>query len=270
MLTGFTQFCKSYNKVLHQFSQGLQKSSEQWEKEMMPNSRNFDTSSIAITNVKQGLEDFANIVSEKTSIILQDLVEPIEQYQKHYIQNSNESISSAKTFWYALDEERKKIIHTKDKYYRLMNDVEQSEISIELALLEHEKGNLSLDQVQRITNQTLNVKYKAEIASQDYKKGVDQMNSYLSQFETEYRPILQRLQQGEESRINFMKYSFEKFLKHQGSMGKQIHEKALDIQSQVSMINSDTDLKIFIDENKSYVEFQSKVEFQPYEVSKDV
>ena len=114
---------------------------------MMPSSRNFDTSSIAISNVKQGLEEFANVVQDKTSIILQDLVEPIEQYQKHYVQNSNESISSAKTFWYALDEERKKIIQTKDKYYRLMNDVEQSEISIELALLEHEKGNLSLDQV---------------------------------------------------------------------------------------------------------------------------
>lgn len=46
-----------------------------------------------------------------------------------------------------------------------MHDVEQCEISIEIALLEHEKGNLSLEQVQRITNQTLNVKYKAEIAS---------------------------------------------------------------------------------------------------------
>lgn len=44
-----------------------------------------------------------------------------------------------------MEEERKKLIHNKDKYYRLMNDVEQSEISIELALLEHEKGNLSLD-----------------------------------------------------------------------------------------------------------------------------
>lgn len=58
-----------------------------------------------------------------------------------------------------------------------MHDVEQCEISIEIALLEHEKGNLSLEQVQRITNQTLNVKYKAEIASQDYKKEVDTVNS---------------------------------------------------------------------------------------------
>jgi len=80
MLTGFTQFCKTYNKVLQQFSLGLYRSAEQWEKEMMPSSRNFDTSSIAISYVKQGLEEFANVVQDKTSIILQDLVEPIEQY----------------------------------------------------------------------------------------------------------------------------------------------------------------------------------------------
>jgi hypothetical protein len=42
-----------------------------------------------------------------------------------------------------------------------------------LSLLEHEKGNLSLEQVQKITNQTLNVKYRAELASQEYKKEVE-------------------------------------------------------------------------------------------------
>ena len=31
------------------------------------------------------------------------------------------------------------------------------------------------------------------------------------------------------------------------------------------MINSETDLKIFIDENKTYTEFVNKVEYKPYE-----
>lgn len=52
-----------------------------------------------------------------------------------------------------------------------------------------------------------------------------------------------------------MKYSFEKFLKHQGSLGKSMYDKSTEASSQVGMINSDTDLKIFIDENKSYVDF---------------
>lgn len=36
------------------------------------------------------------------------------------------------------------------------------------------------------------------------------------------------------------------------------------------MINSETDIKIFIDENKSYKEFPKKVEFQAYEHPKDI
>lgn len=36
------------------------------------------------------------------------------------------------------------------------------------------------------------------------------------------------------------------------------------------MINSETDIKIFIDENKTYSFFINKVDFQPYEHSKDV
>lgn len=36
------------------------------------------------------------------------------------------------------------------------------------------------------------------------------------------------------------------------------------------MINSETDLKIFIDENKTNNKFISKVEYKPYEHSKEI
>ncbi len=58
-----------------------------------------------------------------------------------------------------------------------------------------------------------------------------------------------------------MKYNFEKFLKQLNSIGLQITKKVSDMSASVTMINSDTDIKIFIDENKSYKDFPSKVEF---------
>ena len=36
------------------------------------------------------------------------------------------------------------------------------------------------------------------------------------------------------------------------------------------MINSETDLKIFIDEHKSNIQFSSKYEYKPYEQSKEI
>jgi hypothetical protein len=46
-----------------------------------------------------------------------------------------------------------------------MHDVEINEINLEQALFQHEKGEISFDQVQRITNNTLNAKYKAELGT---------------------------------------------------------------------------------------------------------
>jgi hypothetical protein len=67
-----------------------------------------------------------------------------------------------------------------------------------------------------------------------------------------------------------LKYNLEKFTKHFSTLGKNIVEKAVDIQSSVSMINSETDLKIFIDENKTNNDFVTKVDYKPYEFSKEV
>jgi len=53
---------------------------------------------------------------------------------------------------------------------------------------------MTIDQVQRITNATLNVKYRAECASQEYKKEVECLNEYLEQLNTTYKPILKKVQ----------------------------------------------------------------------------
>ena len=108
------------------------------------------------------------------------------------------------------------------------------------------------------------------MASQEYKKEVDTLNGLLGQFADEYKPLLQRLQQSEESRINFFKYNLEKFIKQMHTLGKNIQDKATDMGNSVQMINSETDLKIFIDEHKSNILFSSKYEYKPYEQSKEI
>jgi hypothetical protein len=54
-------------------------------------------------------------------------------------------VSHARKTWNEFDEERKHVFAARDKYYKLMNEVEQMEIGIELALLEYEKGAITID-----------------------------------------------------------------------------------------------------------------------------
>ena len=42
------------------------------------------------------------------------------------------------------------------------------------------------------------------------------------------------------------------------------------MHNSVAMINSETDLKIFIDEHKSHSQFSSKVEYKAYEYSQEM
>ena len=43
--------------------------------------------------------------------------------------------------------------------------------------------------------------------------------------ENEYKPILQQIQQYEESRINFTKYNYDKFLKHAQGLGASLQDQ---------------------------------------------
>mmetsp|Transcript_18479 Transcript_18479/g.17590 ORF Transcript_18479/g.17590 Transcript_18479/m.17590 type:complete len:128 (+) Transcript_18479:773-1156(+) len=92
----------------------------------------------------------------------------------------------------------------------------------------------------------------------------------LNQFKDEYKPLLQLLQQGEEARINFMKYNLEKIMKHFTGFGKDIFSHCVEMSTSINMINSETDLKIFIDENKTNQEFLEKVDYQHYEQSNQI
>jgi len=111
---------------------------------------------------------------------------------------------------------------------------------------------------------TLNIKYRAELGCQEYKQELESLNNQLKKFEDDYKPLLQRLQQGEESRINFLKYNLEKIMKHFNSFGKAFIERAAEMQGSITMINSETDLRIFIDEHRSQTLFQNKVDFAPF------
>jgi len=84
--------------------------------------------------------------------------------------------------------------------------------------------------VQKISKKGVTVKYKAEVASQSYKKAIERLNGQVRQLKTEYCQHLQKLQQLEEARINFMKYNLEKMMKHLNQLGQRISSQAKIIQ----------------------------------------
>lgn len=63
--------------------------------------------------------------------------------------------------------------------------------------------------------------------------------------------MLNRIQEGDDAQIHYMKYNLEKFGRSLDSIGKELRERGEDICQAVGAVSSLTDLRIFIDTNKS-------------------
>lgn len=71
-------------------------------------------------------------------------------------------------------------------------------------------------------------------------------------FDSDYLPILTKLQSYDEGMIEFCKHSLEKFTKYLIYTGKDLQTTAIDdLTPTVDSINSETDIKAFIANNKT-------------------
>ena len=68
----------------------------------------------------------------------------------------------------------------------------------------------------------------AELASrqaeQEYKSHVKLVNSHIDQIRNEYRERLNKVQENDDSQINFMKYNIQKFAQIVGKVGVDLQD----------------------------------------------
>ena len=73
------------------------------------------------------------------------------------------------------------------------------------------------------------------------------------------------MQENDDSQINFMKYNLQKFAHIFGKVGEAVCDKCMTLHDASQMITSQTDIKIFIENNKSTNLIINKEKFLEYE-----
>ena len=61
LLQGFSHFCRNFNRVMQTFSHGMLKCGEIFEKEML-DMNNLDTTTIAVTSLKNGFSECSKAI----------------------------------------------------------------------------------------------------------------------------------------------------------------------------------------------------------------
>ncbi len=68
-------------------------------------------------------------------------------------------------------------------------------------------------------------------------------------FDDAYKPILNRIEESDDSMINVVKYNLEKFSRQINQLGTELKQRSDDIKQTVGNISSRTDIKIFMENN---------------------
>ena len=114
--------------------------------------------------MKTGCETLAKELEEQSFKIAHEIVDPLEQYNKKYASDINASISGAESVFQQYQDLKTQVAASKNQYFKLKEEAEISELRIEEAMLSLERGEIGVEQLQQISQQGLQLKYKAELA----------------------------------------------------------------------------------------------------------
>ena len=92
------------------------------------------------------------------------------------------------------------------------------------------------------------------------------LNDCVELIRNDYRTKLNRIQENDDSQINFMKYTMQKFAQIVGKVGEDLCDQCMTMHDASQMINSATDIKIFIEYNKSTNLVVAKEKFQEFKM----
>lgn len=83
----------------------------------------------------------------------------------------------------------------------------------------------------------------------------------MEHFDSQYKPVMQKIQESDEMQIYQVKNNMERFAKSLHQIGENFKVRGEEMSQAISMISIETDIKIFIEGNRSQNPVIQKEEF---------
>ena len=110
-------------------------------------------------------------------------------------------------------------------------------------------------------------KQQAIHASHNYEQALQMYNDSVTFFEQNYTPVLNKVQETDKNYADFIKTKMEKFSSLIMQFGMLIKKNGDELNQNSKIINSQTDLEIFIETNKSPVPYVQRETFEAFDES---
>ncbi|OMJ91649.1 hypothetical protein SteCoe_5804 [Stentor coeruleus] len=193
---------------------------------------------------------FKQIVTYQLSFInsLQtDIIEPLDLFYEHFTGNNIEIKTNSENTSKPLRAAHLELQKVKTNYYQQSETLEKLKRTI-----------ITSNNQQTIAAQQKQYEISVNIAQENYKKRIDEVNYLMAIYESEMPSLLESLQQNEESRIYFIKSTAEKHIRHYQKMIESLNTCLIEFSDSVTFINSNFDIKNFIGRLENPMEIQKE------------
>lgn len=194
-----------------------------------------------------------------------DTLEPISIYMQLYHQSSLQQFCQADKHYLAYQDSQAKVQECKDAFFQAKETADRSDLKIEEAMLRFDRGELTVEGLQQVSQQSTLLKYKAELASQAYVKSVNAANQQLKE------PLLQqallKIQKLEEDRVKVTQQMLAAFVQSLATVSEHIAQMSSLLTEQIQEVSVDCTINRFLGLHESQPPGALQVE--PYVVSND-
>ena len=150
------------------------------------------------------------------------------------------------------------MLFSKEDYYNQMYTLHQCQSKVS-------EAEFNPNLMSRLNKELTQQQLVADTAEKVYSEQIKKVNLQVDQIRTKYKGMLNKMQEYDDQQINFMKYNLMKFAQIVDSVGKAIHDRGENLSETADMVNSATDIKIFIDHHKSTNLVVNKERFMIYD-----
>lgn len=247
-------FLKAYKRQLEAFSSSLRKHAGSLQSNL-PKESGVDTLNTALAALPLSVQQVSAQYEAYSQSLQMEVVEPLDLFYDHFTSTNQSLTSAASQTFSLLVRTRDTLTKAKEKYQESNQQKDKAEKMMVMA--DDEKLDKARKQFQVLSA-------AAKTAGERYLQAVGDYNSALAEYERKYPKVMEGLQQSEESRIHFLKYTLEKFMRLQQRLNQVSGGLFGDMGAIIGNINSPIDIRVFVDGHKSTTPLFQRATFLPY------
>lgn len=221
----------------------------------------FRTLSVSLGFFRNDLLRQQDFTKEYAKNLKDGINEPLKQFLENQVTKGRKLHIEMKEHDREFKHVQDQLEKSKQRFHIYAKTAEESKLHSEVA---KNNGNLSNDQKNKFLNKALLTLKEAKEAEKVYIDNLNYANNYRERYVESSKIIIDQFQHMEERYIDFTRDSIRKYFEYQFILLKNLQSDYEKKVKSVETVNTNADIKDFIEKNATNLLPPYKFEFVPY------